>query len=184
MSPDLRPVRRRAVTLLPAALLALATVVGGCSGGDAPGPPAAGSPAETVQTSPPTPTEQAEPEVAEVAVDGLAAPLRVEVARTPAAQGRGLMGRTELPAGTGMLFVWPEAADRTFWMRDTLIPLDIAWVQDGRVRGVTAMQPCEEAQAADCERYPSPGPVDAAIEAPPGTFAGVENGARVDVREG
>jgi uncharacterized protein len=172
------------VKLLAPALLTLATVVGGCSGGDAPEPPAAGSPAETAETSPPTPTEQAEPEVAQVAVDGLETPLQVEVARTPSAQGRGLMGRTELPAGTGMLFVWPEAANRTFWMRDTLIPLDIAWIQDGRVRGVTSMQPCEEAEAADCERYPSPGPVDAAIEAAPGTFAGVETGAQVDVREG
>lgn len=117
---------------------------------------------------------------AEVRVAGLAAPLEVEVADTEQARARGLMGRTVVPAGTGMLFRFDDPAQQHFWMKDTLVPLDIAWIRDGAVAGVDTMPPCPET-VQDCPSYPSPGPVDAALEARAGTFDGVEVGARVTV---
>jgi len=51
-----------------------------------------------------------------------------ELAETPAAHSQGLRNREELAAGTGMLFVFQDEAIRTFWMQDTLIPLDIAFL--------------------------------------------------------
>src|SRR5512136_706637 len=52
-------------------------------------------------------------------------PLRVEVASTPEKQERGLMFRQSLPAEEGMLFIFKEPMELNFWMRNTLIPLDI-----------------------------------------------------------
>jgi uncharacterized membrane protein (UPF0127 family) len=68
-------------------------------------------------------------------------PVRValEVAATPAAVERGLMWRTDLADGHGMLFVFPDEQEHSFWMKNTLIPLDMIFIaQDGRVAGVHA----------------------------------------------
>ena len=46
----------------------------------------------------------------------------VELAVTPSQQATGLMNRTSLEPGSGMLFVFGSEEDRTFWMKDTLIP--------------------------------------------------------------
>lgn len=120
------------------------------------------------------------PSTRSLTIEGLAAPLRVEVARTAAEQERGLMGRRSVPAGTGMLFPFASPAAQTFWMRDTLVPLDIAWIRDGRVVGTTRMAPCPDL-GADCPTYPSPGPVDAALEVAAGGLHGVRPGAGVHV---
>jgi uncharacterized membrane protein (UPF0127 family) len=53
--------------------------------------------------------------------------VRAEVASTPEAREQGLMGRLEVPAGTGMLFVFPDHELRSFWMKDTFVSLDIAF---------------------------------------------------------
>jgi uncharacterized protein len=86
--------------------------------------------------------------------------VRIEVADEPEEQARGLMGRTELEDGYGMLFVWPESEVRNFWMKDTLIPLDLIAIDDGKVVSVTTMQPCE---ADPCQRYRTE-PARAALE--------------------
>lgn len=76
-------------------------------------------------------------------VDGQA--IRVEVAATPQARERGLMGRTHLAADSGMLFVFETRGRYCFWMRDTLLPLSIAFIDDsGRVVGRADMQPRTE----------------------------------------
>lgn len=93
-----------------------------------------------------------------------------EIADEPQAQGRGLMFRTELPAGEGMLFVFPDEAPRGFWMKNTLIPLDILFFDASGtwVSGMT-MTPCE---ADPCPRYPSGGAAKYALEVGAGFIAG------------
>lgn len=54
----------------------------------------------------------------------------IEIAESDSAQTRGLMQRDTLPEDAGMLFVYPRAAPRTFWMANTRIPLDIIFVGD------------------------------------------------------
>ena len=54
--------------------------------------------------------------------------LRIEYATTPEAREQGLGGRTEIPEDYGMLFVFHEDGRYGFWMKDTLVPLDIFWL--------------------------------------------------------
>ena len=56
--------------------------------------------------------------------------LKLELATTTAEQELGLGGRTSLPTNYGMLFVFPRDDYYGFWMKDTLIPLDIFWLDD------------------------------------------------------
>jgi len=70
---------------------------------------------------------------------------RVEVAATPQQRQRGLMGRTHLPADGGMLFVFEEPGRHCFWMRDTPLPLSIAFIDStGRIASLADMQPRTE----------------------------------------
>ncbi|MDO8593297.1 MAG: DUF192 domain-containing protein [bacterium] len=54
--------------------------------------------------------------------------LRIEYATTSAARERGLGGRASIPNDYGMLFVFPRDDKYGFWMKDTLVPLDIFWL--------------------------------------------------------
>ena len=57
-------------------------------------------------------------------------PLQVEIARTPMERTRGLMFRAALPEDHGMLFIFERPGKNQFWMKNTLIPLDILWMDD------------------------------------------------------
>jgi len=65
--------------------------------------------------------------------------VRVELARNDEQRTRGLMFRRELPQDQGMLFVFDETSEHSFWMHNTLIPLDLIFLaEDRRVVGVVA----------------------------------------------
>ncbi len=68
--------------------------------------------------------------------------LHVEIANTEEQWKRGLQHRAALPVDQGMLFIFPEKKTLTFWMKDTLIPLDIAFIDsEGRLFQIESMQP-------------------------------------------
>lgn len=72
-------------------------------------------------------------------------PLSVEVARTTDEQRRGLMGRRHLDPDCGMLFCYPTAEPLSFWMKDTHIPLSIAFIgSGGRVEEIKDLEPYDE----------------------------------------
>jgi len=90
----------------------------------------------------------------------------VEVARTPEQRERGLMYRTELPAGTGMLFVFPDAEERSFWMSNTYVALDVAFMDENlRITAIQQMEP------ETTDYHDSPGPMMYGLEVPKGWFA-------------
>ena len=66
-------------------------------------------------------------------------PFDVELARTTEEHSRGLMNRASLPQGQGMLFIFSRPSHQTFWMKNTLIPLDMLFIgADRRVVGVVS----------------------------------------------
>lgn len=91
----------------------------------------------------------------------------VAVAGTEQARKHGLMDRDHLAAGHGMLFVYPNAAPRRFWMKDTRIPLDILFFDaDRRLTQVLHAVPCT---ANPCAVYASAKPAAWVLELPAGT---------------
>ena len=106
---------------------------------------------------------------------GRPATVRLEVAADPAARARGLMDRTEVPEGTGMVFLYPRDVAEAYWMKNTLVPLSIAFVAaDGRVVSVAEMTPC---RADPCPSYPPAGPYRYAVELRAGAFEAAGVGA-------
>ncbi|MDR2875071.1 MAG: DUF192 domain-containing protein [Methylobacillus sp.] len=85
---------------------------------------------------------------------------RVEVAATPAQQERGLMFRTRMGANEGMIFPMEPPRPAAFWMKDTLIPLDIIFIgTDGRILNIVA-----DAKPRDETPLYSAGDVSAVLE--------------------
>ncbi len=106
----------------------------------------------------------------------------VELATNSFSRARGLSGRTTLPDGYGMLFVFTDSQVRTFWMRGCLIPLDVAFIDaDLRIVQIHTM-PAEPGQAGDVH-YSSVTPARYALEVPAGglTRAGVKVGDKVSL---
>ena len=68
--------------------------------------------------------------------------LTVEVAKTHEERAKGLMGRTDLPEGHGMLFIYESPQRLVFWMKDTLIPLSVAFFDsDKEIINILDMDP-------------------------------------------
>ena len=109
--------------------------------------------------------------------------LHVDVADDDAARAQGLMGVTALPANQGMAFVWGGPTDASFWMKDTLIPLSISFVDDSRhVVSILEMTPCT---TDPCDTYEASDPYVMAVEANAGWFGehGIEVGDGAVLRE-
>lgn len=91
----------------------------------------------------------------------------LEVATTPEERETGLMFRKELPRNRGMLFTFDPEQPIIMWMQNTLVPLDMIFVNDGTIVGIDkSVPPCEE---DPCPTYPSPSAVDSVIELAAGT---------------
>ena len=87
----------------------------------------------------------------------------LELARVPEEQAQGLMFRESLPDRTGMLFLFPENAPHHFWMKNTMIPLDMIWMDEaGKVLFISAgTPPCK---ADPCPTYGPDGPARTVLE--------------------
>ncbi len=80
--------------------------------------------------------------------------LNVEVADEPEERAQGLMNVQSLPDDAGLLFVWPTDTEASFWMRDTVIPLSIAFVTAGGVLiDIQEMEPLSEERILAPQRY-------------------------------
>jgi uncharacterized membrane protein (UPF0127 family) len=102
--------------------------------------------------------------------------IRAEVAQTPAQRSIGLMHRASMAANDGMLFAFEQPGTQCFWMKNTLLPLSIAFVaDDGRIVNTADMQP------QSLESHCSAQPVRFALEMNQGWFAkrGLKAGSRL-----
>lgn len=97
----------------------------------------------------------------------------VAVAGDPAARARGLMGVADLGGLRGMLFVFEVDTRAHFWMKDTLLALDIAFFSaDGSLLDVLEMEPCP---GDPCPAYGPGAPYRYALEVPAGGFANLDD---------
>ena len=104
--------------------------------------------------------------------------LKVEIADTPQAMQRGLMFRDSLPEDQGMLFDLGYESQAALWMKDTSIPLSVAFISaDGVILNIQDMQPFSE------ELHRSPQPYSFAVEVNQGWFErhGVGEGTSVQL---
>ena len=106
--------------------------------------------------------------------------LEVAVADSAEQRAQGLAGIEDLGTLDGLLFVFPAEVETTFTMRETLIPLHIAFISAaGRVIDVQSMTPCTPGA---CQPYAAPSPYRWAIETPAGDLANVEIGDVFSIR--
>jgi uncharacterized protein len=108
--------------------------------------------------------------------------VRVEVADDLAEQAKGLMDRTTLGENRGMLFVYPEERELSFWMKNTLIPLSIAFIDsERRIIDIQDMKPLDD----EPPHYVSAEPAQYALEVNQGFFEerGVKVGDSVELPE-
>jgi uncharacterized protein len=119
------------------------------------------------------------PQTVGVKVDG--ASVRAEVAATDDARREGLSGRASLAENRGMLFVYPDHVERTYWMKGMRFPIDIVWIDRGRVTGVEPNVPVPVGD--DLPLYPSRVPADRVLEVRAGWAARhhVERGEQVTI---
>ncbi len=174
--------------------LALLLLLAGCGGGEqeAASPPQAAPETTSADASVPDAPSTTDPDD-EVVTTGLAirpvvlrtsggerVEVLAEVADDEDERQRGLMGRTELAENAGMLFAFKREQTLSFWMKNTLIPLSIAYIAaDGRIVDIQDMEPLDD----EPPHYVSAEPVKYALEVNQGFFAehGVEVGDSAEI---
>lgn len=110
--------------------------------------------------------------------DGVRLTYKAEIALTPAEQAYGLMFRKKLPPDAAMIFVEEEERVANFWMKNTLIPLDMLFVwRDGTIAKIAA-----NAQPLSLQAISSDEPVAAVVEIAGGSAAaqGIQVGDKID----
>lgn len=147
--------------------------------------------AEADSGSPAAPLEPSEPfttdELTLVSPDGEATAVGVYVAAEPDQRQRGLMDREELRDDAGMVFLFPGVATSSFYMFNTLIPLQIAFFDaDGRIVSVLDMEPCESEDPSECELYDPGAEYSGALEVNQGFFdeLGLDEAWTVELPDG
>src|SRR6266849_610065 len=108
--------------------------------------------------------------------------LTVEIADTPESRQLGLMNRPSLPDDAGMLFVFESTSRLAFWMRNTLIPLSVAFIDEQwKIVDIQDMRVGPNPQTGQIEIYESAQPSRYALEVNQGLFArrGIGAGAKV-----
>lgn len=93
--------------------------------------------------------------------------LVLEVADTADERAVGLMGRTSVPAGTGMVFRYDEPDTGRFYMYRVPIPLRATFIRAGRVVSTVVMPPCPLQDPQACPTYGADGPFDTVVETDP-----------------
>lgn len=95
----------------------------------------------------------------------------LDVAKTPRQHAKGLSNIDFISSEYGMLFLFDDLAPWSFWMYQTRMPLDIAFIgDDGLIQEIQTMPPCESDNSMDCPTYSPSQPVRAALEVNAGFF--------------
>jgi uncharacterized membrane protein (UPF0127 family) len=168
--------RRRTVAL---AVVTGLLAVGGAGCGSEEAPPAETGPETVAETQPERPAFA----LGEIVIQTGGEPVqaRVEIAETDEQRQFGLMFRHELERIGGMVFLFPEKTEGGFWMKNTFIPLSIAFFDErGRILRILDMEPCP---GDPCPVFDPGVPYHGALEVERGMFErwGIESGDRIRV---
>ena len=165
-----------------ALVLLFLLVLAGCDGGSADAGGSTGTHTQPGATTTDSGGARAQdlPTVTIDASGGEDVRVRVEVADEASEQARGLMYRTALAENRGMLFVFQREEQLSFWMKNTLIPLSVAFMDsEGRIVDIQDMKPLDD----DPPSYVSAEPAMYALEVNQGFFEerGVKVGDRAEL---
>jgi len=100
-------------------------------------------------------------------------PVWVKIAKTPSERQQGLSGVRKLADDEGMLFVFPEKQQPTFWMKDMNFPLDFIWISDKKIVDLTenVLNPSPDTPEPEISRCQPKQPVDMVLEVNAGWIA-------------
>ena len=105
--------------------------------------------------------------------------VQAELKTSPEDRARGMMFRPTIPEDRGMLFIFPRMERQGFWMYNTLVPLDIIWLDDNKqvVEIAANTPPCRSRDARDCPSYGGSTPSVYVLEL--GTGQAIKHGVKV-----